>query len=611
MERRELHSAILEDIQERQRWEHRQGLWYEMRHNGLRRKNKPWPNAADLHYPLIDTVVDKLKPFYYQQIVGMDVVSSFVPLCNQMNAFTVTAERWFDYKMKERSNFQTEALTWIDHGLMSGRSVLKVFWDNDNKRVSFDAIDPMYFIVPTHTKKLADADRMVHVMPMSVQAFKASPYYKPEVLKQIQGDNNRDGQNSSLKEQETFSREGITYDSNDDRVIVWEVYSKNEDGDWEIHTYSPAAVDVDLREPMKLPYKHGEPPFVDFSYEIKDKGWYSPRGVCEQLAPYESYLCKLWNEKTDAATMYNRPLFRAEREVPNSANLRMTPGQILPYGIAPVTMPQPPINFDQEMTSARMIAEQRIAVPDFGVGQMINTKERRTATEVQAIGELMHQSSDLRARVFRLALAGVYRQAWGLLLQYDSKDLQFRYLDDTQAIDPVVLHSEYVIEPKGGVDGINRALKLQQAVHRKQLFAGSPWVDQVELDKSIMELDDPVLIKRLVRDPQFKEQDEAEDEAHKITILEKGYPARVKEGQNYGLRLQVLLGYLQQREAIGEPLSEVAQQRMTERLQGLLAGLDQTDPNMAKALRKQLMENNAQEDQGNMEAPAADGVAMA
>ena len=85
----------------------------------------------------------------------------------------------------------------------------------------------------------------------------------------------------------------------------------------------------------------------------------------------------------------------------------------------------------------------------------------------------------------------------------------------------------------------------------------------------------------------------------------------MKEGQNYGLRLQVLLGYLQQREAIGEPLSEVAQQRMTERLQGLLAGLDQTDPNMAKALRKQLMENNAQEDQGNMEAPAADGVAMA
>jgi hypothetical protein len=575
-----------------------------MRHNGLRRKSKPWPNAADLHFPLIDTIVDKLKPFYYQQIVGMDVVSTFVPMCQQLNAFTTTAERWFDYKIKQLSNFQTEALTWIDHGLMSGRSVIKVYWDVDSKRLAFDAIDPMYFIVPPHTKHLSDADRMVHVMPMSVESFKSSPYYNKEALHIIKGATGNDGQNTTQKEQNVFSREGITYDNNADRVIVWEVYTRDEDKEWTVHTYSPAATDIDLRDPMKLPYRHGEPPFVDFSYEIKDKGWYSPRGVCEQLAPYESYLCKLWNEKTDAATLFNRPLFRAEREVPNSTNLRMSPGQILPYGIAPVAMPSPPIDFEKEMVSARMIAEQRIAVPDFGVGQMINTSERRTATEVQAIGQLMQQTSDLRARVFRLSLSRAYRQAWELLLQYNAKDLAFRYLDDTLEVDPVVLHSDYVIEPKGGVDGVSRALKLQQAVNRKQLFAGSPWIDQVELDKSIMELDDPVLVKRLIRDPQFKEQDEAEDEAHKITILEKGYPARVKPGQNYGLRLQVLLGYLQQREALGEPLSEMAQQRISERLEALLSGLDETDPNMAKALRKQLMENNAEQTEGMAEEEA-------
>jgi len=604
MERRELHSAVLKDVEERNRWETRQALWYEMRHTGLRRKNKPWPNAADLHYPLIDTVVDKLKPFYYQQIVGMDVVSSFVPLCQQLNAFTVTAERWFDYKLKERSNFQTEALTWIDHGLMSGRSVIKVYWDAEEKRLAFDAIDPMFIIVPSHTRNLATADRMVHVMPMSVAAFKASRFYNEEALKLIRGDNDAAHTSTSQKEQEVYSREGITYDNNDDRVIVWEVYERDGDGDWVVHTYSPQAVNVDLREMMKLPYRHGEPPFVDFAYEVKDKGWYSPRGVCEQLAPYEAFLCKLWNEKTDAATIFNRPLFRSEREVPNAANLRMEPGQILPYGIAPVGMPQPPIDFEKEMVSTRMVAEQRVAVPDFGVGQMVNTSERRTATEVQAIGQLMQQSSDLRARVFRLSLSRLYRQAWSLLLQYDSKDLTFRYMDDTQDVDPVVMHGDYVIEPKGGVDGVNRALKLQQAVFRKQLFAGAPWVDQVELDKSIMELDDPSLIKRVLRDPQFKEADEAEDEAHKITILEKGWPARVKEGQDFGLRLQVLLGYLQQREALGEPLSEVAQQRISERVNALLAGYERVDPNNARALKKQLMENNATETEGTETVPA-------
>ncbi len=109
---------------------------------------------------------------------------------------------------------------------------------------------------------------------------------------------------------------------------------------WEVYTYSPAAVDLDLRDPMELPYEHNQLPFVDFPYEIKDKGWFSPRGVCEILAAFELSMTAMWNHKHDAMTLYNRPLFRAERELPNSINLRFQPGQILPYGVAPVQMPQ-------------------------------------------------------------------------------------------------------------------------------------------------------------------------------------------------------------------------------------------------------------------------------
>ena len=54
-------------------------------------------------------------------------------------------------------------------------------------------------------------------------------------------------------------------------------------------------------------------------------------------------------------------------------------------------MPQPPISWEQEIVQTRMIAEQRLSLPDFGVGQMINTRERRTATEVNAIGGMMER----------------------------------------------------------------------------------------------------------------------------------------------------------------------------------------------------------------------------
>ena len=60
---RSLYSQVCDDIRSRQQWLSRQGTWYAMRHNGLRRQHKPWPGASDLHYPLADTIIEKLKPF--------------------------------------------------------------------------------------------------------------------------------------------------------------------------------------------------------------------------------------------------------------------------------------------------------------------------------------------------------------------------------------------------------------------------------------------------------------------------------------------------------------------------------------------------------------------
>lgn len=104
------------------------------------------------------------------------------------------------------------------------------------------------------------------------------------------------------------------------------------------------------------------------------------------VAPFEAFLCKLLNEKADAMTLYNRPLFRCEQDIPNTNNLRFGPATILPVGVAPVPMPQPPISFDQEMINQRMIAEYLTSMPDFGLAQQQNSKNARTATEVSQIG---------------------------------------------------------------------------------------------------------------------------------------------------------------------------------------------------------------------------------
>ena len=583
-----LYDSIISDINSRVRWETRQGLWYQMRTDGLARKHKPWPNAADMHFPLVDTTINKLKPGFFQQAMGLNVLATFVPMRQQLAGFTTAAEQWFSYKLLEKSNYGMEMMSWIDHMLVSGRGVVKVYWNPDTKKVEFQSIDPMYIIVPPWTKGVEGADRITHVIPMSLDAYKRAGIYSTAsgVIESIQGGEAEDtGMTNDLRHKREV-REGITHSRDENQVIVWEAYDRKDDGTWVMSTFSPQAPDIKLRDSMEVPFDHGQPPFISCEYEVTSGGWYSPRGVCEMLAPFEAGLNKLWNEKMDAATLFNQPMFRAERDLPNSVNLRMKPAQILPFGIAPVQMPTPPLDFDKEMVRTQTIAEGRVTVPDYGINQLGANGDRRTATEIDSINAQSQQNMDLRLRLFRQALGSLFRQCWSILLQYDSRDLQYRFLEDSLNVDPVALHDQYAIEPRGGMDMVSRQMLLNRAIQRKMLFSQSPWIDQVELDKSILELEDPSLVARLVRDPRLDVQDDVEDEQRIIPALLVGETISVRDDSNFRDRIQVLLAFVEKSRMQGTPISPEGQQAILGRLGALLNAFEQVDTNTARALRK-------------------------
>ena len=96
-------------------------MFYRMRHNGLRRKNKPWPGASDAHFTLSDTVIQRLAHFYFQQMFATDLIAQFTPIRDKTTAYANAAAQWFDYQLKQKSNIETEILSVIDFMLMSGR----------------------------------------------------------------------------------------------------------------------------------------------------------------------------------------------------------------------------------------------------------------------------------------------------------------------------------------------------------------------------------------------------------------------------------------------------------------------------------------------------------
>lgn len=587
--RSDLNDQILSNLNDRANWENRQIQLYDMRHRGLRRKFKPFPTASDLHWPLIDTNIEKLKPLYFQQIIGADTVSSFISRRAQDPALTTVAERWFDYQIKECSNFQDVALSWIDFGLMSGRSVLKVAWDADKKQLRYEAIPTLYSIAPNYAKTFDDMDWWVHVLPMSVDAYVRDGRYDTSstTLEKIKGgESSEEMSQAATEERNRKLREGITYASKENQIIVWEVYRRVTKDEIVVLTYSPAAPDLDLRPQKRLPFEHKMLPGVDFAYETTDGGWYSPRGVADILAPFEVSLCNTWNHKHDAMAFFNRPMFRAEREMPNTGNLRLNPGGVLPYGLAPVAMQQSSVDFDEEMTMTRSVAEQRVANPDYGMGQVINTRDRRTATEIGAVQAQSQQSGDLRARGFRINLSKVYRMSYSLLVQYNKESLAYRFQEETGQAPKEAIHSDYDIEPKGGLNETNRQMKMVAAQNRLQLLKGSPFWNQAELEKNVVELDEPSLIRRAYQDPNAKKQDEASDEMQIIPSLVLGLPVPIKPGQDYMTRVGVLMQFLQMSMSSGQPIPPQATQAVTGRLDAMLTAMEQANMNGARELRK-------------------------
>lgn len=578
-----VHTKILQALTDRGTWEDRQRVWYAMRHQGLARRRKPFEGAADLHYPLIDTVQDKFKPFYNNQVFGTQLIASFTPLDSQLREAQGAAEEAFDWLIRNETNFEEELDVVFDAMLLGGRAVLKARWSEEDHTVEYEAIDPIFLIVPKSTNRIEKADWVCHVKQLSVLDYQLETLYLQDeaLVKRIKG-GGEDRLDTAGREVEKATREGITYSDDKDTIVLFEVYVREKDG-WRVHTFSPTAPESPVREPFLCPYKwRGKPllPFVSYQFERKDRGWYSPRGVAERLAPFETYATKCWNSKADHMEFSTKPLFTSEAPLSNTGNFRFRPGDYLPPGTSVLQMPAPPVALDQEINNTRLIAQETIQVPDFGASE--EGGPTKTATETNYVRSFASQGIQYRGRITFRSVAQTFRLSWALWVQYGGQKLAYVTAGSRKVLSPQALHDNYAIAPNGSPDAWNRQQRLQRSIARYQMFLKHPNVNQEELVKSVLEEDDPRLVKRLFISTQAKSANEAEDEAMEIVILMSGFPAAVSPGEDHVLRLRILSGKLQQLQMTGAPVDPIAKQRLQGHMIAHLQMLQQENPALAK-----------------------------
>lgn len=551
-----LYDRINKDITDRQDWENRLILWYRMRTIGVKRTRKPWAGASDMHVPIGDTIIAKLKSYYSQWIFGPELLASFYSLEPQGDSYTDAVAQWFDYQLRSKSNFTVQAMCALDSCLQNGPGLLKTYWDASRDQLAFQSIHPFFVIVPPWTTSLQRADRVCHVMHMSVNEYKRQGtecgYNMDEdFIDSIRGEGD--------EKEKPFRRakalvEGLNYTRLKDLVILWEVYVPDDDGRIQVQTFSPLNPTEPARETFKIPYAHNEIPICVLPYEFLDDTYYSIRGVMELCQLYEASACKMWNEKLDYMTLANRPVLSSSGGSVNAQNIRWEPGAVYDAVLQLVQQPPPPVSFDAEIQQNRSFAEQRVGMPDFGIGSSNAQNNSRTATEVNSITSVMQQSNDLRARVIKTSIASVYWQAWCILRQYKPNDLDYFWRSLRVTLPDAALDNKFALEPNGSIDGYSRDKEINKLMQLRQLAQGSPWLVIPEIDRKLVELMDASWIKDLYEPPQLVQGDQEKAQAVENATLQDGYLPQVKPNDDHVTHLQMLDGFIGWSQQHGKPL---------------------------------------------------------
>ena len=615
----ELFSRGFKILNDRQTWEERQRKWYIMRHDGLRRRNKPFPQAADLHLKLVDEKVNQKKAFTLAQAFGNPTLATFVSLKQQLSDMTQSAQEFFSFELKHRSNLTRVLQTCVDTMWLRGRGIIKSYVDPFNDyRIVHENVDPLFLLMPDDVNDFEDSHEWVHVRQMNVAKFKMDRRYCQQyrdsqgidgkVMKKICGGadaadrlKTQRGRNFEMIEMDKELRDGYTHSNSSDTIIIWEHYIRTMGG-ITCYSYCPVATDIEIRKPYGVPYKvQGKisPGFFSFVAEVKDEGWYSPRGVAEKIADNEIYGCKVWNAKADAITFLNTPQYTSEVGVQNPANYRLAPGEVLPPGVKPAIYSAPPISFDMEISFARQEAELSSQTPDMGIDKTNQRgKQHRTAKEVSVAASIGQVATTNEGMVFKDDLSKLYAHDWGLMLQYKRSELSYFISEDVKVMPEEAMHGEYMILAGGGTDEWDKNMRVQKASQRYEMLLGKPNIDQDELVKELLDSDDARLTKKLLVPQKQMQATEAADENTVINDIAPGpnrpsFPVPVMPQQDHLTRAGVILHWLDAANKMNTPMSPVEKQRVMQRLSEHLQILKKQNPQGYKQIEMQIKQMEA------------------
>jgi hypothetical protein len=322
----------------------------------------------------------------------------------------------------------------------------------------------------------------------------------------MRADTSRSGgtaMDGDLLEQRRQLREGV-HGSSETRSRpheLWECYFRfDADGDGIAEKYV-ATVHKKTNHILRVvpfPYEHGEWPFIRFSFESTEDRWYSSRGIPEMIWDLQDYINANHNAWVDNMAIVNSASFIYKQgTVVNPKSWVWSPGSMHPVrqtvdNIRPVTHQPMDFSFNAQEETLRQTAEEYVGGPDFGISNINQRVERRTATEIQQIQQSAGAVAEETLERYQESMRRLHRQTLFLWAQFGDDTVLVRVTgkDEQLPFSRFDILQDFDLVPSGRLDNLTPQVRASRAFQMLSLAespVAGPYVRTFEIVRDIVE----------------------------------------------------------------------------------------------------------------------------
>lgn len=512
-------NQIQQEINNRNSWEKkREDAWQSfMGHRD--RKNKPWPNCANLNVPIVAETVLTYLPRVVNTVFGIDPVCIVRGRNKSDDSKAYLVEKFLSYLTRKVMKIFMPCVEWFLNTLVEGDGFVKVIWDKCTHKEKvietqvIEQVDDLGNIIQVPQeieveKEVVDynAPRMFVIQSTDIiRPWFDNPdiqkcdwiaqriYTTKDDLKRKQRygiyknvDEVLAGYIPTQIDQKKDEIDGLQQNASENKQVVlyewWGRYDINNDGFEEECLITVAEKTKTVLRIIQNPYKHGKRPFVQIKHIPVPNRPYG-RGIPELLNPLETEINAIHNNRVDSGTLatsltffYNPSAGLDPRKLVIAPSVGIPRRNKDDFEFA--QMQNVPASSFQEENLLNAHVQRLTNATDLSMGMQSNLMQNKTARGAMLFQGEANQRFKMDISFVQSGIEELFTQIVQLCQQYLEEDTWIQVVEGGQeewkSFKAEDIKGDFDLMAQGNTENTNKALEREQSIFMYQTLMSNP-----------------------------------------------------------------------------------------------------------------------------------------